>query len=71
MSKRKILKGIDVLSGILLIVGGLVHLGQAFNYYVVDQLLGFVPFLPLVIYLAVGASAVWAIVRGFKKNYMR
>ena len=71
MAKKKLGKSIDVLAGILLVIGGLVHFGQAFGYFAVNEWAGFVPFLPKVIYIVIGVSAVWAIFRGITGKYMK
>lgn len=51
---------IDWLAYVLLVVGGLVHGGQAFGYYAVEELLGFIPYLPEIVYGLVGLSGLYA-----------
>jgi uncharacterized membrane protein YuzA (DUF378 family) len=51
---------------ILLVIGGLVHLGQSFNYYLIDKLPGW---LGTIIYLLVGLAGLIGLISwiGLKK----
>lgn len=60
---------LDKIAGWLLIIGGLVHGGQAFDFYFVDKLGEWLNFIAITkfTYIAVGASAVYFVYRMFRR----
>lgn len=54
-----IMKKLSWIAYALLVIGGLVHLGQAFNYYAVDELLP--GLFGTIVYLLVGLAGVYGI----------
>ncbi|MFW5794165.1 MAG: DUF378 domain-containing protein [Bacillota bacterium] len=67
MLKKKQRRSLDLTSGWLLVVGGLVHGGLAFDYNIVEELIApLASWLPMVVYGLVGLSAVWVVIRNSK-----
>ena len=66
--KLKTRKAIDLSASWLLIIGGLVHLGQAFNWYAVDVIFASWAWI---VYGLVGISAVYTLIRIARKKFMK